>query len=191
LPRPCAGLVELAEQLLQHQPDIDVANAEGSTPLHWAARRDQHVIVHLLLQAGASVKMQNKWGFTPLEVAQQNQCELASAMISQWIKNSAAPKTPPSKSPPKLAPQVRALPQEERQRREQRKRNELVRRRSVQGKLKEEEAGRGQVAAARRAQEQTDKQLARALRWVSRARTRRHFKRLSSRLSKQAWLPPT
>ena len=151
----------MAEELLEHHTNVDVVNAEGSTALHWAARRDQHAIIKLLLRAGASVHIENKWGLTPLQVAQQNGNEHSVVALSLWMKTLEAtnpgPKPPPT--PPKVAPQVRALSQEERAKREARKEEGKARAEAAKNKLKEEQAAKAQHTAMLREQVKCEKKV--------------------------------
>ena len=150
----------MAEELLEHHTNVDVINAEGSTALHWAARRDQHAIIKLLLAHGASVHLENKWGLTPLAVAQQNGNEHSVVALTLWMKTleaSHAIKTP--SAPTKVAPQVRALSQEERAKREARKEEGKARAAAAKDKLQEEQAAKAQHAAALREQVKCEKKV--------------------------------
>ena len=48
---------------------LDFINKEESTPLHWAARKHNGAIIELLLHAGASALIVNKWGASALDNA--------------------------------------------------------------------------------------------------------------------------
>ncbi len=48
---------------------VTTAEADGTTPLHWAVYKDQTETVDLLLKAGADVKAPNRYGITPLYLA--------------------------------------------------------------------------------------------------------------------------
>ncbi len=58
--------------LLQQHADVNVAQADGTTALHWAARWDQAGIADQLIQLGANVKAANRFGVTPLALAATN-----------------------------------------------------------------------------------------------------------------------
>ena len=48
---------------------VDVVNGEGSSPLHWAARKDHAAVVSLLLELGATRDLANERGQTPMGYA--------------------------------------------------------------------------------------------------------------------------
>ncbi|KAI8898919.1 ankyrin repeat-containing domain protein [Globomyces pollinis-pini] len=52
--------------------DINVQNAEGSTPLHWAALNGHLETVKLLLDFGANATIRNQVGISPATLAEQN-----------------------------------------------------------------------------------------------------------------------
>ena len=58
--------------LLQKRADVNAAEADGMTALHWAARNNDLATARLLLRAGANVKAANRYGMTPLALAAQN-----------------------------------------------------------------------------------------------------------------------
>ena len=49
--------------------EIDPKNNDGSTPLHWSARKGDVEAVKMLLEAGANVHARAKHGSTPLHWA--------------------------------------------------------------------------------------------------------------------------
>src|SRR5438270_7191236 len=70
-----------------------VPQSDGSTPLHWAAYRDDLKAAEQLLRAGANVKAPNRYGVTPLSLACTNG---NGAMVELLLKagadaNSALP----------------------------------------------------------------------------------------------------
>ena len=50
----------------------NAAEADGTTPLHWAVRADDLETVALLLEAGANANAANRYGVTPLSLAAVN-----------------------------------------------------------------------------------------------------------------------
>jgi ankyrin repeat protein len=58
--------------LLNQRVDVNAPQADGTTPLHWAAHGDDSEIVELLVRAGANVKAANRYGVTPLWLACMN-----------------------------------------------------------------------------------------------------------------------
>ena len=55
--------------LLGSSGDLNAAQMDGMTALHWAARHDDTKIAELLLQAGADASVSNRYGVTPLTLA--------------------------------------------------------------------------------------------------------------------------
>ncbi|MCU1336109.1 MAG: ankyrin repeat protein [Bryobacterales bacterium] len=62
------------------------ADADGTTPLHWAVRADDLATVDRLLAAGADAKAANRYGVTPLYLACQN---ANAAVIERLLKAGA------------------------------------------------------------------------------------------------------
>jgi len=62
----------LIHKLLQAHADVNSAQADGMTALHWAAYLDDVDTTRLLLKAGANVKATNHYGVLPLSLACQN-----------------------------------------------------------------------------------------------------------------------
>ena len=53
--------------LLKQQPNsVNVADADGTTPLHWATDLDDLATAQLLIRAGANARAANRYGVTPL-----------------------------------------------------------------------------------------------------------------------------
>jgi ankyrin repeat protein len=57
---------EALRALIQQKADVNAAEADGTTALHWAAYRDDLESVDLLIRAGANVNAANDLGATPL-----------------------------------------------------------------------------------------------------------------------------
>jgi ankyrin repeat protein len=58
--------------LLKGRPDVNAADLDGTSALHWAVVRDNVMAVDALVRAGADVKKANRYGVTPLAVACTN-----------------------------------------------------------------------------------------------------------------------
>src|SRR5439155_1368926 len=74
--------------LLQQRVDVNAAEADGTTALHWAARANDLQAADMLLRAGANVKLANRYGVTPLYLASTNG---NAAMIELLLKAGADP----------------------------------------------------------------------------------------------------
>src|SRR5215471_2372890 len=61
------------QSLLKQKVDVNEAQADGNTALHWAAYRDDDEIARLLIQAGANANAKTRLGdVTPLHLAATN-----------------------------------------------------------------------------------------------------------------------
>src|SRR5438105_14426725 len=74
---PVADAAEKAEwprvaPLVRQHGDVNTAQADGTTALHWAAYHDDLNATKLLLDAGADAKAANRYGVTPLALACTN-----------------------------------------------------------------------------------------------------------------------
>src|SRR3989441_1884747 len=72
--------------LLQKKADVNAAQSDGTTALHWAARLDDLETADLLIHSGANVSAATRGGATPLELAAVNG---SAAMIEKLIKAGA------------------------------------------------------------------------------------------------------
>jgi uncharacterized protein len=79
---------DAVRSLLAQHADVNAAEADGSTALHWAAQRDNLEIADLLIAAGANAKAQTRYHVTPLSLACTNG---NAAMIEHLIKAGADP----------------------------------------------------------------------------------------------------
>lgn len=71
---PLADAVERSDmpalrKLIAARSDVNVAQADGSTPLHWAAYNDDLEAARLLVKAGAQAATANRYGMSPLILA--------------------------------------------------------------------------------------------------------------------------
>lgn len=67
---------------------VNTPEADGTTALHWAVRRDDAELVALLIGGGANVKVANRYGVTPLSLAATNG---SAVMIDTLVKAGADP----------------------------------------------------------------------------------------------------
>ena len=58
--------------LLRNPVEVKAVEADGTTPLHWAARTDDVETAQALLRAGANANAANRYGATPLSLAAVN-----------------------------------------------------------------------------------------------------------------------
>jgi len=74
--------------LIQKKVDVNAAEADGTTALHWASYRDDVESADLLIRAGAQVNAANDLGATPLWTASQNG---SAAMVRRLLEAGADP----------------------------------------------------------------------------------------------------
>ena len=76
------------EALLAAGADVDAAQPDGATALHWAVHLDDAPMVDRLLLAGATVDATNEYGVTPLSIA----CGNGSApLVERLLEGGADP----------------------------------------------------------------------------------------------------
>ena len=64
-----AADADAVRALLDRQVDVNTAETDGTTALHWAAYKGDVETAQLLLDAGADVETPNRYGVTPLALA--------------------------------------------------------------------------------------------------------------------------
>jgi ankyrin repeat protein len=84
------GNRETVRALLKQRVDVNAAESDGMTALHWAVRASDVETAQLLIRAGANVKAANRYGITPLSLAATNG---DAALIEALIKAGADPNT--------------------------------------------------------------------------------------------------
>src|SRR5262249_50707207 len=62
-------------QLIEKKANVNSAQNDGMTALHWAAYHENAEAVKELLAAGADANAANRYGFTPLSIACTNGSE--------------------------------------------------------------------------------------------------------------------
>jgi len=58
--------------LIGQRTNLNAAEPDGMTALHWAVRGNDTQTAQLLIRAGANVKVTSRYGITPLALAAQN-----------------------------------------------------------------------------------------------------------------------
>jgi len=82
--------IEALRSLIKQRANVNEAQPDGTTALHWAAHWNDLDAVNLLLRAGANAKASNRYGATPLSEA----AALGNAaIIEALLKAGADPKT--------------------------------------------------------------------------------------------------
>ena len=109
----CAGSAEVADalmrgddtgarRLVEQHADLNAAQPDGATALHWAVFRSDREMVDLLLAAGANPKAANREGATPLWLASTNgDAEIIAALLKAGA--DANEKLPLGRTPLMLA----------------------------------------------------------------------------------------
>jgi len=77
-----SGNRDAALALIAQRVDVNVAEADGTTALHWAVQRNDIELVTRLIRAGARVNVKNAYGSTPMaEAAVVASARLLEALI--------------------------------------------------------------------------------------------------------------
>ena len=85
-----AGDKEVFHSLLSDRADVNTAQTDGTTALHWAARRNDVAATEDLIKAGADVRAVNRYGVTPMNLAATNG---SAAMIRILLDAGVDPNT--------------------------------------------------------------------------------------------------
>ncbi len=80
------GQQETLRLLLKEGVDVNIAQVDGTTALHWAAHRDDLASTQLLIGEGAKVNAANEYGVTALSLA----CANANAAIVETLLQGGA-----------------------------------------------------------------------------------------------------
>jgi ankyrin repeat protein len=84
-----SGDREAVQGLLKKHADVNLPDADGTTPLEWAVYADDLDTARLLLRSGANPKIANRYGVTPLSLAATNR----NAAIAELLLNAGADAT--------------------------------------------------------------------------------------------------
>jgi ankyrin repeat protein len=76
----------VGDLLRQQGVDVNAAQVDGTTALHWAAHHDDLASAKLLVKAGANPKAVNRYGVTPLSLA----CTNGSASMVELLLDAGA-----------------------------------------------------------------------------------------------------
>src|SRR5712671_5114966 len=82
---------QAVRSLLQKKADVNGAQVDGTTALHWAVRLDDLETADLLIRAGANVSAATRAGATPLQLAAING---NGTMIEKLLQGGANPNAP-------------------------------------------------------------------------------------------------
>jgi ankyrin repeat protein len=82
---------EAVRAAIARKADVNIAQVDGSTALHWAVERDDLEMADLLIRAGARVSAKTREGVMPLQLAAVNG---SARMIDRLLKAGADPNAP-------------------------------------------------------------------------------------------------
>jgi ankyrin repeat protein len=85
------GNREAVRAAIARKADVNEAQVDGTTALHWAVERDDFEMADMLIRAGARVGARTREGVVPLQLAAVNG---SAAMIDRLLKAGADPNAP-------------------------------------------------------------------------------------------------
>ena len=78
-----------AETLLKNGENVNAANEQGNTPLHYAVATNNADMARLLLQYGADMNAENTKGWSPLKIAQTKNVAEVTEVLVEKLKQPA------------------------------------------------------------------------------------------------------
>lgn len=88
------GGAQEARQLIDAGADVNAAQADGMTALHWAALGDDAEVVARLLDSGADANRPTRYGATPLAIA----CQSGDARVVELLLEAGADPNAPGRA---------------------------------------------------------------------------------------------
>ena len=85
------GNLRAVQAAVTAKADVNAAQADGTTALHWAVEQDAPALVQALIRAGANVKAANRYGATPLWLASVNGSAGVIAMLIEAGADANSP----------------------------------------------------------------------------------------------------
>jgi ankyrin repeat protein len=90
---------EAVRAQLRDRADVNAAQPDGTTALHWAARANDLELVRVLIRAGANAKTSNRYGIAPITLAAMNG---SAEIIDALLKAGASANTQSAEGEPVL-----------------------------------------------------------------------------------------
>lgn len=102
-----------AETLLKNGENVNAANEQGNTPLHYAVATNNADMARLLLAYGADMNAENTKGWSPLKIAQTKDVAEVTEVLMEKLNAPAADEIKAVKeTAQKVAPKVEAVVEE-------------------------------------------------------------------------------
>jgi ankyrin repeat protein len=85
------GSADAVRAVLKQKVDVNAAEADGTTALHWAAHASNLELTQLLVRAGANANAANRYGVVPLRLAvESGNAALAEVLLKAGANPNAA-----------------------------------------------------------------------------------------------------
>ena len=95
---PCRATARRCKTLLQQGRDVNAAQGDGMTALHWAAMKNDAELAQMLVYAGANVKATTRLGGnTPLVIAARNGNAAGGGGAAQGRRRREGRRPPPAR----------------------------------------------------------------------------------------------